>query len=157
MPRDGTKNLINQSMRTKEEQKEIAVKGGIASGVARREKAAERIRLKSIAEIVVDKNLLPPALKNMDGIVDQQTFIDFMIIKKAREGNYKYTELFYKIIGDDPTIKLKEREVVVKEKELANSEASRVTETPLIFEVFDEIEEYYRQAIGILDGEGPTA
>lgn len=35
---NGTKNLIPQSKRTKAEQKEIATKGGIASGEARREK-----------------------------------------------------------------------------------------------------------------------
>lgn len=35
---DKTKNLIPQSKRTKSEQREIATKGGIASGEARREK-----------------------------------------------------------------------------------------------------------------------
>ena len=37
--RDGTKNLIPQSKRTKEEQKKIATLGGKASGIARRKKA----------------------------------------------------------------------------------------------------------------------
>lgn len=38
MPRNGTKNLIPQSLRTKEQQKEIARKGGKASGEARRKR-----------------------------------------------------------------------------------------------------------------------
>ena len=38
MPRDGSKNLIPQNKRTKEQQKEIARKGGIASGESRRKR-----------------------------------------------------------------------------------------------------------------------
>lgn len=42
MAQNGTNNLIPQNMRTKEEQREIARKGGQASGKARRDKAKLR-------------------------------------------------------------------------------------------------------------------
>ena len=38
MPRGNPQNLRPQNTRTKEEQKKVAIKGGIASGIARREK-----------------------------------------------------------------------------------------------------------------------
>ena len=50
MPRDGTKNLIPFSERTEEEQKEIRMKGGIASGEARRAKRDMRERMKMMLE-----------------------------------------------------------------------------------------------------------
>lgn len=53
MPRDGSKNLIPQNTRTKEEQKEIARKGGKASGKARRNKAM----LKDCLEILMEKKM----------------------------------------------------------------------------------------------------
>lgn len=38
MPRNGTQNLKPQNQRTESERKEIAKKGGVASGAARRKK-----------------------------------------------------------------------------------------------------------------------
>lgn len=56
------KNLIPQSKRTKEEQRAVAIKGGIASGIARREKRdmAYFARL-MLDEVITDKkgNELP--------------------------------------------------------------------------------------------------
>lgn len=48
MARDGTKNLIPLNERTKEEQKEITTKGGVASGIARREKATMKQTLEML-------------------------------------------------------------------------------------------------------------
>ena len=52
MPRDGTKNLIPFDQRTKEEQREIATAGGIASGVARRRKRA----MKELFDIALERS-----------------------------------------------------------------------------------------------------
>lgn len=51
MPRDGTKNLIPQSKRTKEEQRKIAKMGGKASGEARRQKRDMRELMKMMLEM----------------------------------------------------------------------------------------------------------
>ena len=40
-----------------------------------------------------------------------------------------------------PFIELKRREVIVKEQELKTMEASRVTETPILFEVLSELQD----------------
>lgn len=48
----GVDNLIPFNKRTEEEQREIARKGGIASGIARREKATFRKALESVLDTV---------------------------------------------------------------------------------------------------------
>ncbi|MBQ2658105.1 MAG: hypothetical protein IJF87_06000 [Erysipelotrichaceae bacterium] len=48
MPRDGTKNLIPVTKRSKEEAKEISRQGGIKSGEARRQKRLFRDALEEI-------------------------------------------------------------------------------------------------------------
>lgn len=54
MASNGTKNLIPLSERTKEEQKEITTKGGIASGVVRKQKATMKETLRQMLEEVAD-------------------------------------------------------------------------------------------------------
>lgn len=50
MPRDGTKNLIPTSKRSKEEVKKNSRKGGIRSGEARRRKRDIRLALEALLE-----------------------------------------------------------------------------------------------------------
>lgn len=54
MANNGTKNLIPLNERTKEEQKEITTKGGIASGIVRKQKATMKETLKQMLEEVAD-------------------------------------------------------------------------------------------------------
>lgn len=54
--RDGTKNLIPLPNRSKEEQKEIRKKGGVASGEVRRQKRDMRILAKQLLEMEVPKS-----------------------------------------------------------------------------------------------------
>lgn len=54
MANNGTKNLIPMNELTKEEQREIARKGGIASGVVRKQKATMKETLKQMLEEVAD-------------------------------------------------------------------------------------------------------
>lgn len=54
MAYNGTKNLIPMNERTEREQKEIATKGGIASGVVRKQKATMKETLKQMLEEVAD-------------------------------------------------------------------------------------------------------
>ena len=54
MAYNGTKNLIPMNERTEREQKEIATKGVIASGVVRKQKATMKETLKQMLEEVAD-------------------------------------------------------------------------------------------------------
>ena len=65
MPPNGTKNLIPQSKRTKEEQKKIAVAGGIASGKKRREK---RDLAKTFNQLLDTKVTSPAIAKNLNAL-----------------------------------------------------------------------------------------
>lgn len=65
MPRDGTKNLIPQTMRTEKERKELARIGGIASGEARRRKKEFAQTLNKLLDIEVKS---PSLKKNLEAM-----------------------------------------------------------------------------------------
>ena len=65
MPGDGRKNLIPQNLRTKEEQRKIAVAGGKASGVARKEK---RDLAKAFNQLLDTKVTSPSISKNLNAL-----------------------------------------------------------------------------------------
>ena len=80
-------NLIPQSERTKEEQREIARQGGIASGEARREK--------KLFKEAIEKRLG----KSLDDIVEA-------MIRESTKGNVQATTFLRDTIGEKPTDKL---------------------------------------------------
>lgn len=65
MPGDGRKNLIPQNLRTKEEQRKIAVAGGKASGIARKEK---RDFAKAFNQLLDTKVTSPSISKNLNAL-----------------------------------------------------------------------------------------
>lgn len=85
-------NLIPQSERTKDEQREIARMGGIASGIARREKKQFREYLEKALsnEMKNDKGERIPL--KMAGMIN--------LAKKCAEGDLKAIELALKILGE---------------------------------------------------------
>ena len=82
-------NLVSLADRTTEEQREIARKGGIASGEARRRK-------KSLKEELIT------LLENGN----TQEKISLAIIQQALEGNTKAFEVIRDTIGEKPVDKL---------------------------------------------------
>ncbi len=90
MPRDGTKNLIPQSLRTKEEQKKIAVAGGKASGIARKEK---RDLAKAFNQLLDTKVTSPTISKNLNdlGIDSKKATLETAVlagmVAAAHKGN----------------------------------------------------------------------
>lgn len=85
---NGTKNLIPQNQRTKEEQKRIAKMGGIASGEARREKATMRKMLEMCLE-----------MKNSEG----QTYRELAtlgLIKGAVNGDSRNYKVMLEALGE---------------------------------------------------------
>lgn len=80
-------NLIPQSERTKEEQRKIARKGGIASGKARREK--------KIFKEAIEKQLG----QSIDSMIES-------MIKQAKCGNVQAITFLRDTIGEKPTDKV---------------------------------------------------
>ena len=98
----GEQNLIPLNQRTKSEQREIATKGGIASGVARREKKT----LKQIGEMIGSLNIKSEknrAIMREAGIHDEDMINDvgmmFRLNLKAQQGDTKAIELLAKLRG----------------------------------------------------------
>jgi hypothetical protein len=99
------KNLIPQSERTKEEQREIARMGGIASGKARREK-------KTVQKILSD--LLDSEIKDMPqfaklaskmGVEGDKSVKDIFtmvcLLNSVKNGNLGDLERLSKLLGED--------------------------------------------------------
>ena len=106
MAREGrVENLINQSMRTKEEQRKIATMGGKASGEARRRK-------KTLKETLI--TLLNAENYEVDGKkVDGYIATAFALIKKASKGDVSAITALRDTIGEKPR---EELEVSVQKK-----------------------------------------
>lgn len=95
----GEENLIPQSERTKEEQREIARQGGIASGKARREKADLRrqMQLWLESDVTTDKHGNP-----MSGA----QLMAAIAAREAAKGNAKFWELIRDTAGFKPVDKV---------------------------------------------------
>lgn len=109
---EAEKNLIPLDKRTKEERREIAVKGGKASGKARQNKKT----IKEIARMFLYAPIRDEKLnKILDDVGiprDEQTYILIMIfqqIRKAANGDIKAAEFIRETIGENPRLKLYER------------------------------------------------
>ena len=107
----GHENLIPQSERAKDEQREIAKMGGIASGAVRRKKAAMRDYVQFILGMkrkVSEKTL--EQLKEMGVTEDEvtgQTLALMKIMDKAIAGDIKAMEFLRDTAGEKPTDSVK--------------------------------------------------
>ena len=100
MPRNGTKNLKpnTRENRTKEEQKQIAIKGGIASGKARREKKT----LRQCLEILLERTL-----KDKKGIeMTGAEAVSLKVFEKALKGDIRAFEVLRDTAGQKPVEKV---------------------------------------------------
>ena len=105
MNNETTKNLIPQSERTKDEQREIARMGGIASGKARREKQKTQ---QILADLVSIKNkdlaTFQKEAKKMglDGDVSiHELFTMVCLLNSVKNGNLGDLERLSKLLGED--------------------------------------------------------
>lgn len=121
----GKDNLIPMSERTKDEQREIAQKGGVESGKARRRKRT----MKEAAQII----LKAPAsaeqaeLLKKYGIAEQDC-TNLMVImaravQMAADGNLKAAEFVRDVLGENPQYKIYEKRL---EYLIADKEANHV-------------------------------
>ena len=100
---DGDKNLIPMNQRTKEEQREIARKGGIASGEARREKRD----LKRALEMLLEKEYTDKKGKSKTGA----ELLVFKQFEKALAGDTRAFEVVRDTAGQKPVDKVVVSEV----------------------------------------------
>lgn len=101
-------DLIPQSKRTKEEQKEIARKGGIASGKVRREKKMLRDTLEELLKMPMKDGKLADIdeIKSIAGVkgknITMQEAIMLSMLGKAVNGDVKAAEYVRDTIGQKP-------------------------------------------------------
>lgn len=114
MANNGNDNLIPQSERTKEEQREIARQGGTASGEARRRKRD----LRQALEMLLEKEY-----KNGKGeTITGTEAVAAKLFEQAMKGNIKAFETLRDTVGQKPVEKVMLAEVepeIVEEVERA--------------------------------------
>ena len=90
--KDGKDNLINLADRTKEEQREIARSGGIASGKSRR----ERKSLREAIDILLAKDFTNKDGKTASGV----EVIAIGLFNKAKNGDTGAVRLLAELVGE---------------------------------------------------------
>ena len=105
-------NLIPQSERTKAEQREIAKKGGVASGKARREKKALRETLEQLLAMPMKdgKSTDIDKIKSIAGLkgknITMLEAIMLSMLQKAVKGDVRASEYIRDTIGQKPVNQL---------------------------------------------------
>lgn len=120
----GHENLIPASQRSKDEARGNGKKGGIASGASRRRKKALRTALKEAVAMRLDelhpdmRNAIMQAAKLSDGELTVSDAILGSIIRNACKGDPHMMRILLDTIGESADVRLKEREVKLKERAL---------------------------------------
>lgn len=138
--------------RTGEQQVEVARKGGIASGEARRRKKAMRDTAKMLLDMQVPKAAkeLKQKLAVM-GVSEEdftyQTAVMVGVINQAMKGNTKAAAFLRDTVGENPAHELRERELDQKIAEFEYNkqmEEAQRKESESTSSLADAIEEAYR-------------
>lgn len=134
------KDLVPLNERTKDEQKRITQKGGIESGKARRRKKALRTALKEAVALSL-KELHPDlraGIMAAAGIEDEALTISDAIlgsiVRSACAGDPKMMKILLDTIGESADVRLREREVKLKEKSLDDDRADGAASITFVFE-----------------------
>lgn len=126
LPRDGTKNLKPMNQRTKDEQREIAVKGGKASGVARRKKADLKKAMELLLSLDVQDKKLKKTLEDMGMDGSNQSLLAFATFQQAVKGNQKATENILKLTNTKDQYDIQEQKERIRSLKLDNKEREEV-------------------------------
>lgn len=120
----GESGVDNQTTKNQEQAREIDKKGGVASGKSRRRKKALRIVLKEAMAMPL-KELHPDmqaAIMQAARLGDTElTVSDAVlgsIIRTACKGNSQMAKLLLDVLGETPDVRLKERELKLREQAL---------------------------------------
>ena len=99
-------NLIPMNERTKDEQREIARQGGIASGKVRKQQADLKKRLKEIANMALRAGDIDEITTLADAKSANLSVSDALLVKlvaMALGGNIKAMNTLMGMLGNDPT------------------------------------------------------
>ena len=136
----GHENLIPASQRSKDEARGNGKKGGIASGASRRRKKALRTALKEAVAMRLDE-LHPDmqagimkAAKLSAGELTVSDAILGSIIRNACKGNSQMAKLLLDVLGETPDVRLKERELKLREQALKEDKGGDAAPMRFIFE-----------------------
>ena len=136
----GRENLKPLDERTKDEQRKITQKGGIASGASRRRKKALRTALKKAMALPL-KELHPDmqaaimqAAKLGDAEITVSDAVLGSIIRNACKGNSQMAKLLLDVLGETPDVRFKERELKMKEQALKEDKGGDAAPMRFIFE-----------------------
>lgn len=94
-------NLIPANKRTKDEHREIAKKGGIASGKARRKKANLRKAFETILQAEVSSPNVRKQLEDLGFESTNEMALAMVIMQKAMKGNVRAFEQISKLTTTD--------------------------------------------------------
>lgn len=135
LPIDGTENLKPFSQRTKSEQREIASKGGKASGVARRKKAELKKALNVVLTSQVHQPKLAALLEEMGFENSYEMAIVFSMANKATQGDVRAAEWISKTLDNEKDdLDKREQRERIKSLKLDNkerAEANKITDAPI--------------------------
>lgn len=102
----GQENLVPQSERTKEEQRIIAIKGGKASGEARRKRKAMREQMETLLSLPLSDQKIKDRFKAM-GIeaddMDNQMALVVSTFNKALKGDTSAINIVREMVGERVT------------------------------------------------------
>lgn len=124
---NGQENLIPVNLRTKEEQREITRKGGIASGEARRRKRDSRVQMLELLKCIPEldektkDNLRRLGFKGKGPNKDKypvETIGYASLLQRAMKGDVNAHRLIQEMIGEDAQSK-RQRAQMEHEKEIA--------------------------------------
>lgn len=141
-------NLIPLNERTKDEQRKIQKKGGIASGKVRREKADLKKKVNQILEMDVFSPQLKEALEEKGLSATNQTAIATVLLQKALKGDIRAIELLAKMNGNEGTkdnLDKKEQKERIKAMQLENKKREQALEggvasEDIMSDYFDKLE-----------------
>lgn len=94
----GAENLVPQNKRTKEEQREIARQGGIASGKARQQKKTMREILRECLNMECTDDDLEKL--KLTGKIDNGTAVTLGLILGAKSGNAQNYKQIVEMLGE---------------------------------------------------------
>ena len=144
-------NLIPLNERTKDEQRKIQKKGGIASGKARREKADLKKKVNQILEMDVFSPQLKEMLEEKGLSATNQTAIATVLLQKALKGDMRAIELLAKMNGNEGTkdnLDKKEQKERIKAQQLENKKREQALEGNVVSE--DIMSDYFDKLEGVV-------
>lgn len=144
-------NLIPLNERTKDEQRKIQKKGGIASGRVRREKADLKKKVNDILAMDVFSPQLKEALEEKGLNATNQTAIATVLLQKALKGDMRAIELLAKMNGNEGTkdkLDQKEQKERIKAQQLENKKREQALEGGMASE--DIMADYFEKLEGVI-------